>query len=148
VPWGWLTLAFAVPDRERRHELLREAKKEKLSVEGVRYEVQNLTKSNRRGAGGRTPRAGTPHGAGPALGELERQTQRWLAFFRNVWSKVPPDELGRLAETVGKEGEAARAALTRVAGLLKELADACAEAKRHAREARRPSKEGGQGEKA
>jgi hypothetical protein len=88
VNWSRLYFAFAVPDERDRHALLRRAVRERWPDQQLRFTVQELYPSKRRGVGGRPRREFTSHGPEVTLRELERPCRRWLAFHEGAWQGV------------------------------------------------------------
>jgi hypothetical protein len=95
--WSRLTIALAVEDRQKRHDLLREAKERGWGERELQRAVQQL-KGSKRGGGRRRKQM---HSQGPLAdaAELLRLTELWLEFDRSVWSRAgaadPPEMDGQ-----------------------------------------------------
>jgi hypothetical protein len=128
VNWTRVTLTFSIADRGERHALFDEALKQGWTLAELRAEVEKRFPSKRRGVGGRPRKEVRPHGAGPALRELGRQTTRWLDFYEGAWSEVPRGDFRELVKTE-EAGELGRL-LKDVGGALARMATACQKAQR------------------
>jgi hypothetical protein len=98
VNWTRLYFSFAVPDREARHALLREAIANRWSDADLRLTVQERFPSKRRGVGGRPRREITGHGPEAALRELGRRCRDLAAYHAAAWAKVKGQEWKRLVK--------------------------------------------------
>jgi hypothetical protein len=98
VNWTRLYFSFAVPDREARHALLREAVAKNWSDEDLRLTIQQRFPSKRAGVGGRPRREITGHGPEVALRELGRRCKDLTAYHDAVWSAVKKAEWKRLVK--------------------------------------------------
>jgi hypothetical protein len=116
--WAYLTIALGIPNRTRRHQLLRRARAEGWNGRELQRVVQRL-KGSRRG-GGRPRRQPRGQGLRADLLELTRLTELWTDFHARVWE---PGEEG-YAEELGTLTSEARE------GLRLELARAAQEVRR------------------
>jgi hypothetical protein len=96
VGWSRLTIALAVEDKRKRHELLREAQQKGWGERELRRAVQQLNGSKR--GGGRPRRQVSSQGPLADAAELLRLTQLWLEFDREVWSHAGEADLREMDE--------------------------------------------------
>ncbi len=127
VGWGLLTVALAVEDRGKRHELLRRAAREGWGGRALQREVQRLNGSWRGGGRRRKERG---HGLLPDLAELAGLTRRWLEFHDRVWAPGQKGYTRELRQTAKGGRPGARRALEGALGALAELRKQCREAER------------------
>jgi hypothetical protein len=96
VDYTRVSLSLAVPDRDRRHALLREAQDQDWLAQQLRFELQRRFPGPRRGSGGRPRRPLESYGPEITLRELERVTRRWLDFHEQAWSQVGGSQSRRM----------------------------------------------------
>ena len=126
VNWSRLYVAFAVPDKRDRHELLREAVRERWTDQQLRFAVQQRFPSKRGGVGGRPRRPVTSHGPEVTVRELGRQCRRWLGFHGQAWQGVKGRDWRLFVRSWPREDlDALLRLLSSADGALKEVAGAC-----------------------
>jgi hypothetical protein len=125
VGWSRLTIALAVDDRVKRHELLLEAKQKGWGERELQRAIQQH-KGSKRG-GGRPRKRMASQGPLADAAELLRLTELWLEFDRDVWSRAGAADLRRMD---GHAWSNLQRMLELVARRLKELQSRAREAKR------------------
>lgn len=85
VGWSRLTIALAVEDKQKRYDLLCEAKEKGWGERDLQRAIQQH-KGSKRG-GGRPRKAMTSQGPLADAAELLRLTALWLEFDEKVWSR-------------------------------------------------------------
>jgi hypothetical protein len=99
IDWMRLIITFAIPNKTKRHTVLRQAVRENWSQDDLRFQVQAKFPSRRRGVGGR-PRRPVTRGfdAEGALREFHRLIGQLIALHDEAladmtekdWSRLPP----------------------------------------------------------
>jgi hypothetical protein len=124
VGWSRLTIALAVADRGRRHDLLCEAKEKGWGERELQRAIQQLKGSKR--AGGRPRKRMTSQGPLADAAELLRLTELWLGFEQDVWSRSGAADLTGLDENAAAN---LRRLLEQAARSLKQLQGRAREAR-------------------
>jgi hypothetical protein len=120
----WLT--FAVSGRRQRHALLRRAVAGRRTDRQLRLTAQQRYPSNRRGVGGRRPKAFPGHGPEAAVRELGRLCRRLYDFHTQAWAPVKQREWrGLFAGWPRDEREKLRQLLTEADWRARQAAAAC-----------------------
>jgi hypothetical protein len=98
VGWTQVWLTLAVPGRRQRHALLRQAVAGRWTDRQLRLTIQQRYPSNRRGVGGRRPKAFPAHGPEAAVRELGRLCRRLHDFHAQAWAPVKTKQWRGLAD--------------------------------------------------
>jgi hypothetical protein len=106
VGWGRVTIALAVLDRKKRHQLLQKAKKAGWTDLEMRREMQRLR--GRRRGGGRTRKPFRSHGLLVDVGEMSRLTEVWNDFSDRVLAEMQQAYLVELVKMSAGVREAVR----------------------------------------
>jgi hypothetical protein len=126
--WAYLTVALGVPDKKKRHRLLRRARAEGWNGRELQRAVQRL-KGSRRG-GGRPRRRPRGHGLRADLLELTRLAELWTDFHARVWEQGQEGYAGELAAMAPAAREGVRLELDRAAQQVRRLRKQAGEALR------------------
>jgi hypothetical protein len=126
VTWTQLYFSFAVPRRQDRHKLLREAVTNNWTDKDLRLRVQEHIGSKRGGMGGRPTR--TPERFGPemTLWELERLSRKWTVLLEEARSSFRGSEWKKFARSASKD-ERLGELLLKVESAVKAVAKGCNE---------------------
>jgi hypothetical protein len=131
VSWTQVWLTLAVPGRHQRHALLRLAVAGHWTDRQLRLTAQQLFPSNRRGVGGRRPKAFPAHGPEAAVRELGRLCRRLHDFHSQAWAPIKKEEWrGLVSKWPRDERERLRRLLTGAAEKARQAATACEDARR------------------
>ena len=101
IPTDWtrVTLAFPI-DKDKRLDFLAEAARKDWSIDQIRDQVQQRTKSKRRGAGGRKERKALPElTPESAVRAMKRLSEEWLRFNKETWASIPDSGWKRFVQS-------------------------------------------------
>ncbi len=101
LPTDWTRLFLAFPIKmDKRHDFLAEAVRKQWNISQIREQVQQRTKSKRRGAGGRKERKALPKlTPESAVRVMKRLSEEWIRFNKETWANIPENGWKRFVQS-------------------------------------------------